>query len=76
MGYRVPNEIEGDLKAMVWLVELRTTRFVHPTLRHRASQMAQTLIKKYGRLGLVLHLDKDSDRFDIKRGSHDIVEKT
>mgnify|MGYP001579990186 CR=1 FL=1 len=76
MGYKVPNEIEGDLKGLVWLVELRATRFVHPTLRKRARQMAQILIKKYKNMGLVLHLDTDPDRFDIKRGSHDIVEKT
>ncbi|MDO8565320.1 MAG: FAD-dependent thymidylate synthase [bacterium] len=76
MGYRVPNEIEGDLKALMWLIELRVTRFVHPTLRHKVQQMAKILNKKYGDLGFVLHLDKDPDRFDIKRGSHDIVEKT
>ena len=75
MGYKIANEIDGDLKALVWLIELRATRFVHPTLRHKVQKMAQILLKKYSGSGLVLHLDKDADRFDVNRGSHDIVIK-
>ena len=76
MGYKVANEIEGDIKALIWLIELRSTRFVHPTLRHKVQKMAKILTDKYKDSGLVFHLDKDADRFDINRGTHDIVEKT
>lgn len=72
MGYRTPNRVTGGLPAMVYLVELRATRFVHPTLRRRAKQMAEYLVVVFGEYGLVLHLDQDPDRFDIKRGEHDI----
>lgn len=72
MGYRIPNRITGGLPSMVYLVELRATRFVHPTLRRRAKQMAEYLMVVFGEYGLVLHLDKDPDRFDIKRGDQDI----
>lgn len=73
MGFNVPNRIVGDLAALVWLIELRATRFVHPTLRFRVRQMAQALQsnRKLKKL-LALHLDTDPDRFDIKRGTQDI----
>ncbi len=72
MGYNLPNRVTGNLPALVYLVELRATRFVHPTLRRRASEMADALLKQYGKDGLVLHLDDDPGRFDIARGTHDI----
>lgn len=74
MGYNLPNRLTGDLAALVYLVELRASRFVHPTLRLRAHEMALMLEKKFKRYGLVLHLDNDPDRFDVKRGEHDIVQ--
>jgi len=73
MGYNLPNRLTGDLAALVYLVELRATRFVHPTLRLRAIQMARVLEEKFGKDGLVLHLDNEPDRFDVRRGEHDIV---
>lgn len=75
MGYKISNRLTGGLPALVYLVELRTTRFVHPTLRRITALMANDLIKIFGSSGLVIHLDPDMDRFDIKRGTHDIVAK-
>ena len=75
MGYKLPNKITGSLPALVYLVELRATRFVHATLRKKAVQMAESLRKEFKKEGLEIHLDKDPDRFDIKRGLHDIVQK-
>jgi hypothetical protein len=75
MGFRTTVRFTGDLRALVYLVEIRATRFVHPTLRVRAVQMAHKLVEAYGKDGLVLHLDPEPDRFDIKRGTHDIVAK-
>jgi len=72
MGFKVPNRLTGDLHALTYLAELRSTRFVHPTLRERAIQMARFLEKE---AGMVLHLDDEPDRFDVKRGEHDIVKK-
>ena len=75
MGYELPNRLTGDLPALVYLVELRATRFVHPTLCKRAIQIANILTDKFGEYGLVLHLDPEPNRFDVKRGEHDIVKK-
>lgn len=74
MGYNLPNRLTGSLPALVYLVELRATRFVHPTLRKRAQQIAKVIEKKFGEYGLVLHLDNEPDRFDIKRGEQDIIQ--
>lgn len=75
MGYQISNRLTGNLPALVYLVELRATQFVHPTLRRKAKIMADTLSKLFGKFGLVIHLEKEIDRFDIKRGEHDIVLK-
>ncbi|MES2930696.1 MAG: FAD-dependent thymidylate synthase [Patescibacteria group bacterium] len=75
MGYKISNRMTGNLPALVYLAELRATRFVHPTLRKRAKQLADILSETFGPNGLVMHLDEEIDRFDIKRGEHDIVLK-
>ena len=75
MGYNISNRLTGNIPSLVYLAELRATRFVHPTLRRKAKMLADTLLELFGKYGLVLHLDKEIDRFDIKRGEHDIVLK-
>ena len=75
MGYRVPCRFSGDLKALVYLAELRSTRFVHPTLVEQMLKMIDNLKELFQDCGLVLHLDAEPNRFDIGRGQQDIVEK-
>ena len=75
MGYNISNRMTGGLPGIVYIAELRSTQFVHPTLRKRAKQIAEKLSESFGKFGLVLHIDKDMDRFNIKRGEHDIVLK-
>lgn len=75
MGYRVPCRLAGDLKALIYLVELRSTRFVHPTLVEQILKMIKSLKELFAKDGLVLHLDEEPNRFDIRRGQQDIVEK-
>ena len=75
MGYNVACNFSGDLPAVVYMVELRATRFVHPTLRYQAADMAKLLLEEFKDTGLVIHLDQELDRFDVKRGEHDITAK-
>jgi thymidylate synthase ThyX len=75
MGYNTSNYFTGDIPAIVYMVELRATRFVHPTLRHQAAKMAELLESEFKNEGLVIHLDPEMDRFDSKRGEHDIQKK-
>lgn len=75
MGYNVPCRVTGDLKALIYLVELRSTRFVHPTLVRQMLKMIASLKDIFGGIGLVIHTDDEPNRFDIRRGEHDIVMK-
>lgn len=72
MGYKTANRLTGSLPALAYLVELRATRFVHPTLVSIAKQIGTTLVEKFSEHGLKLHLDDDPGRFDSRRGEHDI----
>lgn len=76
MGYNLPNRFSGDLPALVYVVELRNSRFVHPTLSRVAGMMADILLKEFGQSGLKLYLDAEPEKFDPKRGAQDIVERT
>lgn len=75
MGYNISNYLTGDLPALVYLVEIRATSLVHPTLAKRAGEMAEVLTKHYADCGLALHLDPDPGRFNVRRGEHDIVKQ-
>jgi len=75
MGYRIPCRFSGDIKALTYLAELRSTRFVHPTLVAQMLKMVKSFRELFEKDGLVLHLDDEPNRFDIKRGEQDIMEK-
>lgn len=76
MGYAVPVSLTGDLAAFTYLIELRSTPFVHPTLQKRALEMAETLEATFGPHGFKLHVDYDAlGRFDAQRGNQDIQMK-
>jgi len=73
MGYKISNYISGDLPAWVYLVELRATSLVHPTLAVQAAQMADILRDKYADVDLAIHINSEAGRFDVKRGEADII---
>lgn len=75
MGYLIPCRLSGDLKALVYLAELRSTRFVHGTLVTQMLKMIKSMKELFEKDGLVLHLDNEPNRFDIRRGEQDIMEK-
>jgi thymidylate synthase ThyX len=70
MGYNTSNRFTGDLPATVYMVELRDSRFVHPTLQAIAHKIGITLSEE---LGIPLHVDSTPNRFDVRRGEQDIV---
>lgn len=73
MGYLVPCQITGDISALTYLVELRATKFVHPTLQHVAQEMANIMCDRFK---LKFYINKDDiSRFDVNRGRQDIVER-
>lgn len=76
MGYRVPCSITGDLCALTYLVELRATTLVHPTMQRLAHNIGRSLQNTFGDFGLKLFVDWDAlGRFDVRRGHQDITVK-
>jgi thymidylate synthase ThyX len=70
MGYKTSNRFIGDLPATVYMVELRDTSFVHPTLQKVAHSIAGQIKDS---IGIPLHLDPNPGRFNVNRGKQDIV---
>lgn len=73
MGYNISNYLTGDLPSLIYLIEIRATSLVHPTLATQAGVMGTLLTDKFSTIGFTLHLDPDPGRFNIKRGEHDIT---
>ncbi|OIP79993.1 MAG: hypothetical protein COT39_01140 [Parcubacteria group bacterium CG08_land_8_20_14_0_20_48_21] len=73
MGYRVPCRVTYGLPPMVYVIELRSGKTVHPTLRTVAHQMHHALKQQFPKL--VIHADTDPDDWDVRRGLQDIKEK-
>ncbi len=72
MGYNTSNRFSGDLPATIYMVELRNSRFVHPTLQEVAQSIAAQIKDK---LNIKIYSDDEPNRFDTKRGEHDILLK-
>lgn len=71
LGFDVPCELIYDLRQMVYVTELRSSKTVHPTLRNVAFEMHRFLQKAHPELRL--YTDLDTDDFDIRRGTQDIT---
>ena len=70
MGYNTSNRFIGDLPATIYMVELRDSRFVHPTLQRVAHYIGTEIINV---LGIPLYVDAEPNRFDVRRGEQDIT---
>jgi thymidylate synthase ThyX len=67
MGYQVPFTYTCDLNQAMYILELRSGKTVHQTLREVCHQWARELWKIYPQLNL--HIDWDVDNFTLKRGT-------
>lgn len=73
LGFRVPCSVTYALPALVYVLELRSGKSVHPTLRKVIHQIIWKL-KSGGKLqNLTLHVDLDPDDWDVRRGLQDIT---
>ncbi len=72
MGYNISNRFTGDLPATIYMVEIRDSRFVHPTLQKVAHNIKKQIEEN---LGIRLNVDPEPNRFDVKRGQQDIILK-
>lgn len=70
MGFNTSNQFVGDLPATVYMVELRGKSDVHPTLQRVAVSMGDQISSK---LQIPVYTQRDFGRFDLKRGTQDII---
>ena len=73
MGFNVACSVSYGLPAMVYVVELRSGKTVHPTLRRIAHRMYYSIREMFPKLKL--HCDLDLDDWDVRRGLQDISAK-
>jgi thymidylate synthase ThyX len=77
MGYQVPVEVSASLDKLVYCLELRTNKSVHPTLRQPMQEISKRLIEYFKGKGidLALYSDLEEVDFNLARGNQDIVKK-
>lgn len=73
LGFRVQVDLTYTLPAFVYVVELRSGKTVHPTLR----AMVHDMIGKFRNVhpSVALHVDMDPDGWTVRRGQQTILEK-
>ncbi len=73
MGFNVSCRVSYALPACFYVVELRSGKLVHPTLRKVAHNMDKALRVMFPKL--LLHSDLNLDDWDVRRGMQDIKER-
>jgi thymidylate synthase ThyX len=73
MGFNVFCSVTYSLPAAVYVMELRSGKMVHPTLRKIAHKMYQSTLEAFP--NLKLYADLDQDDWDFRRGLADITIK-
>lgn len=66
LGYRVTTSLSYPLPAAVYVMELRSGRTIHPTLRRKAHKMVDAFTERHPIV--TLHADRDPDDWGIRRG--------
>jgi len=72
MWYNISNQISWTLPAMIYMIELRSSQYVHPTLRIIAQKIWKYLEDTHN---VKLFVEKTTYDFDVNRWKHDIVMK-
>jgi thymidylate synthase ThyX len=73
LGFRVPCNVTYSLPALLYVMELRSGKTVHPTLRKQIHAMVRAFQRDYP--DVALHVDMDADDWDVRRGNQTITEK-
>lgn len=73
LGFRVPCQITYALPALLYVLELRTGKMIHPTLRSRMRSCANVFRERFP--FVALHNDTSPDDWDVRRGAQTIHAK-
>lgn len=74
MGYRVQCQLTYCLPATVYILELRSGKMIHPTLRKVVHDMLASFREWHPQIPL--HVDESPNAWDVRRGTQDIKEKS
>lgn len=74
LGQMIPLDMRGNLGAFIYMLELRSKPDVHPTVRSLVHEIADRLLEQLP--SLVLHVNREPSRFNLKRGGQTIFNKT
>lgn len=73
LGYRVTTDVTYALPAAVYVLELRSGKHVHPSLRKKVHLMVESFRARLP--DVLLHVDEDPSDWDIRRGTQTITAK-
>jgi hypothetical protein len=73
LGFRVPCQVTYALPALIYVMELRSSKTVHPTLRRQIHGMVRLFQQNHP--DITLHVDMDPDDWDVRRGDQTITKK-
>jgi hypothetical protein len=63
------------MPALLYFLELRSGKTVHPTLRKQVHAMIKVFQQNHPHDQIALHVDTDPDDWDVRRGAQTITEK-
>jgi hypothetical protein len=75
LGFRVPCQMTMALPALLYYLELRSKKTVHPTLRHQVHNVVRKFQQVYPPEQIALHVDMDPSDWDVRRGNQTITKR-
>jgi thymidylate synthase ThyX len=76
LGFQVPCQVTMALPALLYFLELRSGKTIHPTLRKQVHAMIRSFQASLDpHHKVALHVDMDPDDWDVRRGEQTITEK-
>lgn len=73
LGYRVRTDVTYGLPASIYVMELRSGKVIHPTLRKKIHKMIEAFSARLP--SVRLHVDLDPSDWDVRRGTQTITAK-
>jgi len=73
IGFNIFGRVSYPLPAALYVIELRSGKAVHPSLRKLAIEMSKSVSEKFP--NLKMYIDLDPDDWDVRRGLQDITSK-
>lgn len=73
LGFLVPCQVTWGLPAAIYVLELRSSKTVHPTLRRRTHSLIELFRRHFP--DIPLHVDLDPDDWTVRRGQQTILER-